>query len=98
IISYKLPSTLLIKMLKIRAKTPTNKDKILILPISFLGPLPRLLNLFKISSEITEEVEFKPEDKLDMAAAKIPAATSPDMPTGKPTRINLGKRLSAFVV
>ena len=48
----------------------------------------------KISSEITVETEFKPEERLDMAAASRPAITKPDIPTGNPNNINLGNKVS----
>ena len=40
---------------------------------------------------ITDEVEFIPDDRLDMAAANKPEITRPVNPTGNPVEINFGK-------
>ena len=53
---------------------------------------------FRISSLMTDEDEFNPDERLDIAAARIPDATNPEIPTGKPTSINFGNKLSACSV
>ena len=40
---------------------------------------------------ITDEVEFIPDDRLDMAAANKPEITRPVNPTGNPVEMNFGK-------
>ena len=96
--SYKLPSTRLIRRLKARVKMPTNKERILILlSWSTFSAFDFLENLLKRSSEMTEEVALNPEDKLDMAAARIPAATKPEIPMGRPTSMNFGNKMLSLI-
>ena len=40
---------------------------------------------------ITDEVEFIPDDRLDMAAANKPEITRPVNPTGNSVEMNFGK-------
>ncbi len=47
------------------------------------------------STVITDEDELTPEERLDMAAARSPATTSPLSPAGRPTAMNWGNSRSA---
>lgn len=53
------------------------------------------LLFLKMSSRITVELEFKPEDRLDMAAANKAAVINPVNPGGSPTLMYNGNSESA---
>ncbi len=76
--------------------TPTMTDSTFIcFSSSHFATVPFFLRyFFSQSSKITTAVEFSPPERLDIAAARIPAKTKPAIPTGKPTAIKRGKNLS----
>src|SRR5690606_22455755 len=71
--SIKFPSTLPIKTLNSIVKQPDNNDSILMFLRESMAGVWSFLNLFSMSSEITAETLFNPEERLDIAAESNPA-------------------------
>src|SRR5690606_32571502 len=82
-------------MLQKDTKTPSTIDIQRTFFKESMEPINRGKWRTNTSSEITDEEELRPDDKLNMAAAMIHASTRAVTPVANPLKTNLGKRESA---
>ena len=95
--SRRLPWTIPTPELSRTTTTPTSTEMYLASLTWSVSTCCRfgLRNRSKKSTVITEQEEFMPEERLDMAAANSPATTRPLRPMGMPNAMKRGKRVSA---